>query len=218
VQPVTDGFFLPAIAGITKGIMPARLILIRHGETAWSLSGQHTGRTDIPLTDHGEQQARTLTRFVAECALDRVWTSPSQRARRTGALATAGSASGIEPDLAEWDYGAYEGRRTVEIQQERPGWNVFRDGCPGGELPDAVTARADRLLTRLRDASGSIALFTHGHFGAALAVRWIGLPIAAAVHFPLGTASVSILEFDPRHPETPILALWNRQFVDVPET
>ena len=172
------------------------LYLMRHGETAWSLSGQHTGRTDIPLTEQGEQDARKLAERVRAVKFGRVFTSPLQRARRTCELAGLGDVAEIEPDLAEWDYGEYEGQRPVEIRKARPDWNVFRDGCPGGESPSQVSERADRLITRLRTLKDNIALFSHGHFGRVLGARWIGLEIRQAQHLLLSTASVRILGYE----------------------
>lgn len=186
-----------------------RLVLIRHGETEWSLSGQHTGRTDVPLTARGEEGARALGRVLTGHPFALVLTSPRARAQRTCALAGLGAAAAIEPDLAEWDYGNYEGMRSADIYKERPGWNIFREGCPQGETPAQVSDRADRLLERLRGQSGDVALFTHGHFGRVLAARWIGAPVLLGEHFTLGVASLSILGFDPSHPETPTIALWN---------
>jgi broad specificity phosphatase PhoE len=186
-----------------------QLYLIRHGETEWSISGQHTGGTDIPLTAHGENEARTLAPLLREVDFARVLTSPRRRARRTCELAGLGSVSDVEPDLAEWDYGEYEGQRTVDIREGRPGWNVFRDGCPGGETPAHVSHRADRLIARLLALSGNIALFSHGQFGCVLAARWIGMPTLDGQHFMLSAASLSILGFEPSHPDVPVIALWN---------
>lgn len=189
--------------------MAPHLYLIRHGETAWSLSGQHTGRTELPLTARGEDEARELSRRLEDTAFTRILTSPRLRARRTCELAGLSEAAEIEPDLAEWDYGAYEGRRSDEIRKERPGWDLFRDGCPHGELPARVAERADRLISRLRAFEGNVALFSHSQFGSVLAARWIGLAVEEARHLPLGTASISILGHDPHHPDIAILALWN---------
>lgn len=186
--------------------MASRIYLIRHGETAWSLSGRHTGRTDVPLTARGEQEARALAPELSAVAFDLVLASPAQRARRTCELALPASTASIEPDLAEWDYGDDEGRRTAEILQERPDWNLFRDGCPGGESPAQASDRADRLLARLRAREGTVALFSHGHFGRALAARWIGLPVLEARGFLLSTASLSVLGFER---SAPVIALWN---------
>ena len=180
---------------------------MRHGETAWSLSGQHTGRTDLPLTEHGEAEARSLRSLLRGVSFDHVFASPRQRARRTAALAGHDSAI-VEPDLAEWDYGDYDGRTQVEIRAQRPGWDIYTDGCPGGESPEQVTARADRLIARWSSLTGRVAAFSHGHFGRVLAVRWIGLPLIAAKHFALNTASCSILDLDPAAQRTRIVQ-WN---------
>ncbi|MEO7056876.1 MAG: histidine phosphatase family protein [Caldimonas sp.] len=185
------------------------LYLVRHGQTAWSLSGQHTGNTDIALTLHGEDEARALRPWLKHVHFDHVLTSPLRRARRTCELVGLGPQAEIEPDLREWDYGDYEGKRSADICLGRPGWNVFRDGCPDGEMPAQVRDRADRLITRLRAMGGNIALFSHGQFGVALAARWIGLPVVEAQHFLIGTASLNVLGYNPSHPEIPVIALWN---------
>lgn len=187
--------------------MSPRLYLIRHGETEWSQTSQHTGRTDIPLTRRGEEEARQLAPGLAGIPFSNVLTSPLQRARKTCEL--AGLAATVEPDLAEWDYGEYEGRRSVDIRKERADWNVFRDGCPGGESVAQVSKRADRMIGHLRSLDGNTALFSHGQFGSVLAVRWVGLPLVSAQHFPFATASLSILGFDDHHPEVPVIARWN---------
>jgi glucose-6-phosphate isomerase len=186
-----------------------RLYLIRHGETEWALSGRHTGRTDIPLTPNGEDEVRELGKHLLGISFAQVLTSPLKRAQQTCALAGLDKTPEIEPDLAEWDYGDYEGRRSVDIRKERPDWNVYRDGCPRGEMPAQVSARADRLFDRLRVLDGNIALFSHGQFGCVLAARWLGLAVAEAQHFTLGTASLSIFAFNPHHPGVPVIALWN---------
>ncbi len=186
-----------------------RLYLIRHGETAWSISGQHTGRTDIALTDHGEAEASRLAPWLAKIEFAHVLSSPRQRARRTCELAGLSAEAEIEPDLAEWDYGDDEGRRSIEIRQDRPGWTIFRDGCPNGETPDQIAGRADRLIQRLRALKGNVALFSHGHFSMVLAARWIGLTVQDGEHFLLGTASLSILQYRPGPPEVPVIGLWN---------
>jgi broad specificity phosphatase PhoE len=186
-----------------------QLYFIRHGETAWSLSGQHTGRTDIPLTAHGEDEARKLGPCLREIQFARVLTSPRQRARRTCEFAGLGPAAEIEPDLAEWDYGDYEGQRSVDIRKGRPDWNVFRDGCPRGEMPAHVSDRTDRLIAYLCALDGNVALFSHGQFGCALAARWIGLPTIKGQHFALGAASLSILGHEPSRSEVRVIALWN---------
>ena len=197
--------------------MPAKVFLVRHGETDWSLTGRHTSRTDPPLTERGEQNARRLADALRGDRFSRVYTSPRQRARRTCELAGLGTRAEIEPDLVEWDYGDYEGQRSAEILATRPGWDLFRDGCPGGEAPGQVSARADRFIARLRALDGCIALFTHGHFGRVLGVRWIGLPVTAARHFLLGTASFSVLghEHDPAGP--PAIVRWNVSAAAWPE-
>jgi broad specificity phosphatase PhoE len=185
------------------------LYLIRHGETEWSLSGQHTGRTDIPLSAQGEDQARELVPWLQHLHFTRVLTSPLQRARRTCALAGLGAHAEIEQDLQEWDYGEYEGKLSLDIRKQRPGWDVFQDGCPGGEMPEQIADRADRLIAHLCAMEGEIALFSHGEFGLALAARWIGLPVLNAKNFSLGTASLNILSYNPAHPEIRVIALWN---------
>lgn len=191
------------------------LFLIRHGETAWALTGQHTGRTDIPLTARGEAQASELGQQLQGIAFARVLTSPLKRARQTRDLVAlrgdfACEPDLVEPDLAEWDYGDYEGKTSADIRQQRPGWDVFRDGCPHGESPAQVAARADRLIARLRAESGNIALFSHGQFGAVLGARWICLAVAEARHFSLEVASTSVLASDPHHLDVPVIAMWNR--------
>ena len=191
------------------GLAPVRIYLARHGETAWSLSGRHTGRTDIALTDRGRDQARALGRVLGAVAFDRVFVSPSARARQTCVLAGLGDAAEEEPDLAEWDYGAYEGRQSVEIRAEHPGWDVYQHGCPGGETPGHVSDRADRLIARLRTLRGDIALFSHGQIGSSLTVRWIGLPIGEAQHLVLGPACIGILGSNPSHPDRAVIAAWN---------
>ena len=186
-----------------------RLYLIRHGETGWSLSGRHTGRTDIPLTPNGEDEARELGKHLLDIPFAQVLTSPLKRALQTCDLAGLDKNWEIETDLAEWDYGDYEGQRSVDILEARPDWNVYRDGCPRGEMPAQVSARADRLISRLLRLDGNIALFAHGQIASVLAARWIGLAVAEAEHFMLGTASLSILAFDPHHTAVPVIALWN---------
>jgi broad specificity phosphatase PhoE len=186
-----------------------QLYYIRHGETEWSLSGQHTGLTDIPLTAHGEDEARALAPWLQEFEFDQVLVSPRQRARRTCELAGLGAGAHSDPDLHEWDYGEYEGRRTVDIRLERPDWNLWTDGCPGGESPDEIAARADRLLARLSEGQGNIALFAHGHIGSVLAARWSGMPVSHARIFSLKPASLSILGHEARDPATHVIELWN---------
>jgi len=186
-----------------------QLYLVRHGETEWSRSGQHTGKTDIALTAQGEKQAAALAPWLQKIRFSAVLTSPRQRARNTCALAGLGENAAIEPDLAEWDYGDYEGLRSGEIRERQPGWTVFQDGCPNGESPADITSRADALIARLLTMTGNIALFSHGHFGAALAARWIGLPLIQAEHLLLSPATLSILGSNPSHPEVRVISLWN---------
>ena len=186
-----------------------RLFLIRHGETEWSLSGRHTGISDVALTENGEAQARRLRPLLEPISFAHVLTSPRQRARQTCALTGLAHAAEIDPDLAEWDYGAYEGITTDEIRKAAPGWNIFRDGCPGGETADAVSARADTLIARLRTLGGDIALFSHGQFGCVVGARWIGLAVIEAQHFALDTASLSILGAKPGHPKVSVITRWN---------
>jgi probable phosphoglycerate mutase len=182
---------------------------MRHGETDWSLAARHTGRSDLPLTDHGEEEARLLAGRLRGVDFSRVFCSPLLRARRTCELCGWAAAAEIEPDLQEWDYGEYEGRRTVDIHKLRPGWDIFSDGCPGGESPAQVSGRADRLIARLRELHGDIALFSHGHFGRVVAVRWIGLLPREAHRFLFGPASLSILGQDHGRADEPVIVLWN---------
>ncbi len=191
-----------------------RIYLVRHGETDWSLSGQHTGRTELPLTERGEIDARKLAPRLGVVRFSRVLTSPLQRARHTCELAGLGDAVAIETDAVEWDYGDYEGRRPVDIRHQRPDWNIFRDGCPHGETPAQIAERADRLIVRLRMLTGNIALFSHGQFGRAVGVRWIGLPIDQAEHFLIGTASVSVLGFGHDRADEPVIVTWNASAKD----
>jgi len=151
--------------------MPTHLYLIRHGETAWCITGQHTGRTDIPLTCRGEDEATGLAVRLQGIAFSAVLTSPRQRALRTCELVGLDRQAEIEPDLTEWDYGDYEGQRSVDIRRGRPGWSIFRDGCPHGETPVQISDRADRLIQRLRSRDGIVAIFSHGHFGCVLALK-----------------------------------------------
>jgi probable phosphoglycerate mutase len=182
--------------------------LARHGETAWSLSGQHTGRTDLPLTEHGEEQARALGERLRGAIFVKVFSSPSQRARRTAELAGFGDATEIEPDLAEWDYGRYEGRRTAEILAERPDWQLFRDGCPGGESPAEIGARADRVIGRVRALQGNVAIFSSAHISRVLAARWLGLEASGGRYLLLSTASLSELGYE-HNLDEPVIRLWN---------
>jgi probable phosphoglycerate mutase len=182
--------------------------LARHGETAWTVTNRHTGRTDLPLTERGERNAATLRDRLRGLAFTRVLVSPLKRALQTCELAGFADVAETVPDLSEWDYGAYEGRRTAEVRVERPGWYMFRDGCPGGESADVVGTRADRVIARLREAGGRTLLFGHGHFFRVLAARWIGLPPGAACHLMLNTASLSILSYE-HTLDDPAVRLWN---------
>jgi len=183
--------------------------LARHGETAWSLSGQHTGRTDLPLTERGEKHAHALGQRLRGLTVVKVLTSPLQRATRTCTLAGFGTLAEIDPELIEWDYGEYEGRRTAEIHAERPGWLLFRDGCPGGESPVQAGARADRVIARLRAVHGNVLLFSSAHFLRALTARWLGLEAGAGRFFPLGTASLSVLGYEHNSLAEPTIQIWN---------
>ena len=183
--------------------------LARHGETAWSLSGQHTGLTDLPLTERGERTARRLGERLKGLTFSMVLTSPLQRAARTCELAGFKLVAEVEKDLVEWDYGQYEGRTTAEIHAERPDWELFRDGCPGGESPQQVSARADRIVRRLRAVNGNALLFTSGHFLRVLAVRWLGVePSVNCKFFMLSTASLSALGYE-HDRSRPVIRLWN---------
>ena len=185
-----------------------QIFLARHGETAWTVTRQHTGRTDLPLTERGEANARGLVERLRGVTFDRVFASPLRRARRTCELAGFGGRSEVSDDLLEWDYGSYEGRRTAEIRQERPGWFLFRDGCPGGESVEAVGARADRLVARLRGVRGHVLLFGHGHYFRVLAARWLGLPPGDARFFLMSCASLSVLSYE-HSLDDPAILLWN---------
>ncbi|TPK35119.1 histidine phosphatase family protein [Mesorhizobium sp. B2-5-3] len=182
--------------------------LVRHGETAWSLSGQHTGRTDMPLTAVGEAAARGVADRLKGLPFSAVWSSPSQRAYNTSVLAGFGAQSVKIDDLQEWDYGAYEGRTTREILAERPGWNVFRDGCPQGETAADVGARADRIIDRLREANADTLIFSSAHFLRVLTARWLGLPPQDGALFVLDTASISVLGYEHDLGE-PVVRKWN---------
>jgi probable phosphoglycerate mutase len=166
---------------------------IRHGETAWSLSGQHTGTTDIPLTDNGRRLAERMRPVLTKEKFALVSCDPIQRARETCELAGLGAVAVIDPDLAEWNYGKYEGITAQQIHETGPGWLLFRDGCPGGESPEQVGARADRVIARARAAAGDVALFAHGHVLRVLAARWIGLPATSGQHFLLDTGTLCVL-------------------------
>jgi broad specificity phosphatase PhoE len=183
------------------------ITLARHGETEWSASGKHTGRSDIPLTAKGEDAARKLGDGLRDKSFAAVWSSPSMRARRTAEL--AGFTVEVKSDLAEWDYGAYEGLKTKEIILERPGWSLFRDGCPGGESVAEAGARAERMVAALRAVGGNVLVFSSAHFLRTLTARWLGLPPADGALFVLDTASVSVLGYEHDMTE-PVLRRWNQ--------
>ena len=184
------------------------ITLVRHGETEWSLSGRHTGRSDIPLTPKGEEAARGLASRLAGIAPAAVWSSPSGRARNTCALAGFGADAVIKDDLAEWDYGDYEGVTTKEILKTRPGWQLFRDGCPNGATATATGTRADRIIAELRTLNGPVLIFSSSHFLRVLAARWLGLPPEGGEKFVLDTASVSVLGYEHDLTE-PVIRRWN---------
>jgi probable phosphoglycerate mutase len=188
------------------------LYLARHGETAWSRSGQHTGRTDLPLTPNGEDAARTLGERLRGMQLKAVFASPLQRAWRTCELAGFGDVAIRDPDLMEWNYGEYEGLRTEEIHAQRPDWQIFRDGCPGGESPDEVAARADRMVAKVRACDGDVLVFSSAHILRMLAARWLGLEPIGGSLLVLDTASLSALGYEHTR-STPVIRLWN----DAPE-
>jgi broad specificity phosphatase PhoE len=181
--------------------------LARHGETAWSLSGQHTGLTDLPLTERGARNARQLGERLQGLTFAKVFTSPLQRAARTCELAGFGAVAEVDRDLLEWNYGDYEGRTSADIHRERPDWQLFRDGCPGGELPSQVGARADRVVSRVRAIEGDVLIFSSGHFLRVLAARWLGLEAAGGQHFLLGTASLSALGYEHNLSQS-VIRLW----------
>lgn len=184
------------------------IYLARHGETAWSLSGQHTGLTDLPLTAHGERNACELGERLGGISFAKIFTSPLQRAARTCELAGFGSAAVVDHDLVEWNYGDYEGLKLAEIQARRPGWQIFRDGCPSGESPGQVAARADRVLDRARAVAGDVLIFSSGHFLRMVVARWLGLEPVAGSFFALSTASVSELGYE-HNLTQPVIQQWN---------
>ena len=188
------------------GKSPGEVVLVRHGETEWTLTGQHTGRTDIPLTERGRKQARLLQPLLSTANFALVLSSPLQRARETCELAGLGSQMEIEPDLMEWDYGEYEGITSKEIKRAAPNWMVFTDGCPGGETPKQVGARVDRLIHRIRPVAGRVALFAHGHLLRVFVARWIGFPPSAGQHFLLDTSTVGVLGY---YQGVPAVKRWN---------
>ncbi len=190
-----------------SGALP-KVYLVRHGETAWSISGQHTGRTDIPLTERGEHAAQELNMRLKELRFANVFTSPLQRARRTCELAGFGESAQPDPDLMEWHYGAYEGRRTGDIRAERPGWRLFEDGCPSGETLVEVATRADRVIARIRALESNVLVFAHRDILRILIARWVALPALEARRLDLATASVSTLGYD-HDLDEPVIHLLN---------
>jgi broad specificity phosphatase PhoE len=184
------------------------IYLARHGEMAWNLSGQHTGLTDLPLTERGERNARRLKERLRGLSFAKVFTSPLQSATRTCELAGFGAMAEIDRDLLEWNYGEYEGRRSIDIRKERPDWQLFRDGRPGGEPASEVGARADRVVKRMRDRWRR-ALFSSGHFLRVFAARWLGLKAGAGRNFLLGTGSLSMLAYEHHSLSEPVIRLWN---------
>jgi len=183
--------------------------IVRHGQTAWSLAGRHTGFTDLPLTAQGEADARGLAARLAGGRFDAVITSPLQRAHRTCDLAGFGARASSDDDLKEWNYGDYEGKRTAEIQAQNPDWHLFRDGCPGGESLAAISARVDRVCARLRTHTGSVLVFSSSHLLRVLTARWLGLPAAGGAYFVLDTASISVLGYE-HTLAFPVIRSWNQ--------
>jgi len=182
--------------------------LVRHGETGWTVTHRHTGLTDVALTENGEQAARKLAAPLADLAPGRVWTSPLQRAKRTCELAGFADVAIVDPDLVEWDYGDYEGLTSAEIRRQRPTWNLFRDGCPGGESLTEISARADRVIQRARAMDNDVLLFSSGHFSRVLTARWLGLDASCGRLFLLGTTTLSVLGYEHDLNE-PVIRLWN---------
>lgn len=185
-----------------------RIYMARHGETAWTVSGQHTGRTDLELTERGEANARRLGKLIGAEKFARVFASPLKRAWRTCELAGFGDRAEELDDLLEWNYGDYEGKKTVDIRKERPNWQLFRDGCPGGESPADVAKRADRVIEQFRAIGDHVLLFSSGHFFRVFAARWLGLEPAAGRYLLLSTATLSIVGYEHNLNE-PVIRLWN---------
>ena len=183
--------------------------LIRHGETEWTVSRRHTGLTDLPLTQAGEDQARSLRNWLQAVSFEKVFCSPLRRAVRTCEVSGYGAVAEVDRDLVEWNYGDYEGQKRPEILAERPKWVIFRDGCPNGESPADVAVRADRFLSRVRTPSGNVAVFSSGHFLRVLIARWLGLDPSAGRHFKLGTATLTVLGFDHNSTDEPVIRLLN---------
>ena len=187
--------------------MPVQeVFLVRHGETEWSLNGRHTGSSDIPLTENGRQVAQRWRPFAATRTFDLVLTSPLQRARETCELAGLGARAETDPDLMEWNYGAYEGLTPKEIRAQQPDWLIFREGCPGGESPEQIGARVDRVIAKVRARMGNVALFAHGHVLRVFGARWLGLPPSAGSHFLLETATLCVLS---SYHDVPAVKRWN---------
>jgi probable phosphoglycerate mutase len=188
-----------------------RLFLARHGDTAWTDSRQRTGRTDLPLNERGEERARQLGERLRRFSFARVFTSPLQRASKTCALAGFGEVAVVDTDLVEWDYGRFEGKMTKEVVKEQPGWEMFRDGCPGGESSNDVAARADRFIARIRaiEVEGDVLAFSSAHIIRMIAARWLDLPPAAGRFFFCRPASVGVLGFEHNSRDEPIIAVWN---------
>ena len=182
------------------------IVVVRHGETEWSLSGQHTSRTDLPLTERGRERARALAPVLGRRTFALVLCSPLRRARETCELAGFGDVAELCDDLHEWDYGEYEGLTTPQIWERNPGWNLWRDGCPGGESPDQVGARADRVLERLRGAGGDGLAFAHGHILRVVTARWLGMEVAAGARFALGAGATGVFGWER---DTEVLSAWN---------
>ena len=185
---------------------PERILLVRHGETEWSASGQHTGRTDLPLVEAGREQARALAPALRSRGFTCVLSSPLKRALDTCRLTGFGDTVELRDDLCEWDYGEYEGLTTPQIREQRPDWNLWRDGCPGGETPEQVSARADRLLTSLAEADGEVLMFGHGHILRVLSARWLEMPVSAGARLALNAGALSVLGHER---ETRVLERWN---------
>jgi broad specificity phosphatase PhoE len=205
-RPVQEALSIAPASPEEEQVLLQRAILIRHGETAWTLTGQHTGTTDLPLTTNGRAMARRLAPLAAKASFSLVLTSPLVRARETCELAGLGARAEVDEDLTEWNYGDYEGLTSREISTRAPGWMLFNDGCPGGESPEEVAARVDRIIARIRAIEGDVALFGHGHLFRVLAARWLGLPPGAGSRFLLDTATLSVLS---HYRGIPALKGWN---------
>src|SRR5215470_1672378 len=188
-----------------------QVLAIRHGETLWSLTGQHTGTTDVPLTDNGRRSAERMQPMLATNAFELVLCSPMLRARETCELAGLSDKVIVDSNLVEWNYGEYEGLTPEHIHKVAPGWLIFRDGCPGGETPEQVGVRMDRVIARSRGIGGDVALFAHGHVLRVLAARWIGLPAGGGEHFLLDTGTLSVLGY---YRDVPAVRIWNGPFIE----